>query len=398
MRGAAKALLPTLALMLALAVPATAGAAETTGNTTLVVSAGKAKALAKRGITLSGIRGASTEGRETRLQVSGGAIGDDGAHLSNDGALRLVAGEGRKRRVIRLTGLQTKLGPASFLSANLRGKRRVVFDLEPRKGGALSLDGLRGIASLHGARLVWRRATARAIGRRLGAAIPKGALGTVKVSAVGTATDTPKSGPLSTGGDELPLLARPSSAIDVTGATVTWHVRSSWINYVDTGAGTTAIEGAVSGAAVPEDDHPCLDDAGGNPEPRVYSYTFPFANGWYDRPSGTAALYTSGGTHFSFPGHGIDLVTRNPEIEINGGSSRAIFRLDGSGSTSYGNARAAILDLSLTEAPAESPPGTFTFVNEIKGRLTADGLSVFGGFYAPPDNHGFGCFSVSFTA
>ena len=396
MRGAAKALLSTLALTAALAAPASAGAAEATGNTTLVVSAGKAKVLAKRGIELSGVRGAATEGRETRLQVADGAIGDGAAQLANDGALRLVAGKGRARRVVRLTGLQTQLGPSSYLSANLRGKRRVVFDLEPRKDGTLSLDGLRGIASLHGARLVWRRATAKAIGKRLGATIPKGALGTVKVSAVGTATDTPKSGPLSS--TELPLLARPASAIDVTAATVTWHVRSSWINYVATGAGTTAIEGAVPGPATPEDAHPCLDDAGGDPEPRVYGYTFPFANGWYDRSSGTAALYTGGGTHFSFPGHGIDLITRNPEIEINGGMSRAIFRLDGSGSTDYGNARAAIIDLSPTAAPVEGPPGTFTFAKEIKSYLSADGLSVFGGFYAPPSNHGFGCFSVSFQA
>ncbi|HWM62541.1 MAG TPA: HtaA domain-containing protein [Solirubrobacterales bacterium] len=395
MSRATKALLSTLALTATLAVPATAGAAETTGNTTLVVSAGKAKALAKRGIVLRGIRGASTEGRETRLQVSGGAIGDGAAQLANDGALRLVAGEDRARRVVRLTGLQTQLGPSSYLSANLRGKRRALFDLEPRKGGTLSLDGLRGIASLHGARLVWRRATARTIGRRLGAAIPRGTLGTVRVSAVGTATDTPKSGPL--GSSELALLARPASAVEVTGATVTWHVRSSWINYVDTGAGTSAIEGAVPGAATPEDDHPCLDDAGGDPEPRVYSYTFPFANGWYDRPSGIGAIYAGGGTHFSFPGHGIDLVTRHPEIEINGGASRAIFRLNGGGSTDYGDARAALLDLSLTEAPVEGPAGTFTFANEIKGHLTADGLSVFGGFYAPPNNHGFGCFSVSFS-
>jgi hypothetical protein len=393
MRGAARALL-AVALATALAAPAPAAAAEATGNTTLVVSAAKARVLAERGITLSGVRGAVSEGRETRLQISGGTVGSDSAQLSHQGALRLVAGEGGSRRVVRLSGLQTQLDPSSTLSARLKGKRRVIFDLEA-KPGTLSFDGLRGIASLHSARLVWRGAAARLIGKRLGAAIPRGAPGTVRTSAATTATGTPTSGPISTA--ELPLMARPASAIDVSGATVTWHVRSSWINYVATGAGTSAIEGAAPGPAVPESSHPCLDDEGGDTEPRAYAFTFPFANGWYDAASGTAAIYTTGGTHFRFPGHGIDLITRNPEIEVNGGASRAIFRLDGAGSTSYGNARAAILDLGLPGAPVEGPAGTFTFTDEIKGHLSADGLSIFGGFYAPPNNHGFGCFSVSFS-
>lgn len=393
MRSAARALL-TVALATALAAPSSAGAAGATGNTTLVVSAAKARVLAERGISFGGARGAVSEGRETRLQISGGTVGSDSAQLSNDGALRLVAGKGRARRVVRLTGLQTQLGPSSTLSAKLQGKRRTIFDLRA-KPGTLSFDGLRGIASLQSARLVWRRAAVNAIGNRLGIDIPKGALGTVRASAVATATDTPVSGPIST--TELPLLARPASAVDVTGATVTWHVRSSWINYVATGAGTSAIEGAVPGPAVPESAHPCLDDAGGDTEPRVYAYTFPFANGWYDGASSTAAIFTGGATHFRFPGHGIDLITRSPEIEVNGGASRAIFRLDGAGSTAYGNARAAILDLSLPGAPIEGPAGTFTFADEVKGFLSADGLSVFGGFYAPPNNHGFGCFSVSFS-
>ena len=146
-----------------------------------------------------------------------------------------------------------------------------------------------------------------------------------------------------------------------------------------------------------ENDHPCLDDAGGDPDPRVYSYTFPFAGGWFDKPSGLAAIYTGGGTHFSFPGHGIDLITRNPEIELNGTSSRAIFRLAGGGSTGYPNTRASILDLKLTAPPVEGPAGTYSFASPVKSYLTADGLSVFGGFYAPPNNHGFGCFSLSFN-
>jgi len=391
--SAGSALLLALALLVLAAAPAAAGAAAT-GNTTLIVGAGKAKALQQRGIVFGGIRGALTEGREVRLQISGGSVGANGAELTNSGGLRLVAGEGRSRRVVRLTGLQTQLGAQSTLTGTLSGKSRVLFDLLP-KPGMLALDGLRGTAALNGARLRWRQSVARTISRRLGIELPKGAFGTVRVGAVATGTDTPVAGPISS--SEPPRLARPAGAVDVTAATVTWHVRSSWINYVDSGNGTTAVDGAIPAAPSLEKDHPCLDDAGDDTQPRVYSYTFPFTEGWYDRPTGVGAIYTSGGTHFSYAGHGIDLIARNPEIELNGSASRAIFKLSGGGSTAYRDTRASILDLSLAEAPVEGPAGTFAFAKPIKSYLTADGLSIFGGFYSPPTNHGFGCFSVSFA-
>lgn len=389
------ALLASL-LTLALLSAALAGAAETaaTGNTTLVVSAGKAKKLDKRGISFGGIQGALSDGRETRLQIVGGTVGATAAQLLHSGGLRLIAGEGRERRVVRLTGLQTVLGAESTLRGKLKGKERVLFELAP-KPGALALDGLRGTASLGGANLFWDKAVARAISRRLGVDLPKGRFGTVRSSAVARGVDTPVSGPIS---NEPPLLARPATAVNLTGATVTWWVRSSWINYVATGAGTSAIEGAVPGAAIAESGHPCLDDSGGETVPRVYDFSFPLVSGWYDPPTGIAAIYGSGGVHFSFPGHGIELTARNPEIELNGASSRAIFRLKGSGSTAYPDARAALLDLHPIGAPVEGPPGTFTYVaSSLRGSLTPDGLKVFGGFYSPPTNHGFGCFAVSFS-
>jgi Htaa len=394
MRVSAKSLLPALALTAVLTVPASAGAVEATGNTTLVVSAGKAKVLAKRGIRLAGIRGATTEGRETRLQVAGGTIGSDAASLNNEGALRFLAGNGRSRRVVKLTGLQTRLGPNPSLSGKLKGKGkpRVLFDLRAQPA-ALSLDGLRGTASLRNARLVWRRGGANVVGKRLGVRIPKGALGTLRASAVAaTGADTPVSGPIDT---EPPLLARPASAVDVTGATVTWHVRDSWIAYANSEVLPAALDGVAPGAKKPEADHVCPD----NPADRgefVFDFTFPFANGWYDPPSGTTALYTGGAVQYRYPSRGINLTTRNPEIEINGAASRVIVRLQGSESTSYPDSRTAMLNLNLTGAPVESPPGTFTYSNPIRSSLDPNGQSIFAGFYPPPNN-GFGCFSISFS-
>ena len=384
-------------LVLTSAPPANAGGAGPTGNTTLVITAAKARDLAKRSIVVEGVRGAETTGRQTRLQIDGGHIDAGAADLALEGALRFVAGEGGDRRVVRLGALRVKLGPNSTLSGRLgEGGRRVLFDLKLR-GNGLAIDASKGLARLHGTRLVWRGGIASVLSRRLSTRIPRGLLGKIRVSAatvsLGADAISPQAGPLD---DEPPLLPRPASAIDVTSASLTWHVRDSWIRYVNTEATPEALEGASAEPAIQESDHPCPDrPAGANPA-LVYSYSFPFSNGWYDPASGTAALYHGGGIRFTYPSRGIDLTTRNPEIEINGEDSRAIFRLRGAGQTPYPDRRAPLLDLATSGPPSESPPSSFGFPGPLRGKLTADGQNVFAGFYPPP-NDGFGCISVSFT-
>ncbi|HVY79071.1 MAG TPA: HtaA domain-containing protein [Solirubrobacterales bacterium] len=382
-----------LALSAALAAPAPAGAAGPTGNTTLTVTAAKARTLGKRGIALAGVRGADTVGRQTRLQIGGGEIEAGEAALTTQGALRFLAGKGRSRRAVRLSSLVVQLGQTSTLSGKLGGdKRRVLFDLRAPAGGLL-IDPAEGTAQLHRARLAWRRGTLRTLRRKLGAQVPGGILATMRVGAATVFDRTPQPGPLS---DEPPRLARPASAVDVTSASLTWHVRDSWIRYANTETAPETLEGASAGAPIAESSHPCPDRPASTDPTLVYSYSFPFAEGWYDGASGEAALYGLGGVRFKYLGHGIDLTTRNPEIEINGSASRAIFRLRGEGALAYPDKRAAILSLALTSAPAEGPAGTFTLGAPIRGSLTNDGQAVFAGFYPPPNN-GFGCFSVSFT-
>jgi Htaa protein len=396
MRRPTRSLLGVLGLVLVLAAPASARAAGPTGNTTLVIAAGKARLLAERRIAVEGVHGAETQGRETRLQISGGTIGADAADLTHEGALRLVAGEGRARRSVKLAALEVELGPRSKLSAKLNGgKRRTVFDLVSRPSG-LATDASKGIAQLHGARLVWRGTAARALSRHLGVRVPRGTLGRIRVSAATTALagpNSPRSGGL---GDEPPLLPRPASAVDVAGASLTWHVRDSWIRYVNTEVAPETLEGASAEAAIAENSHPCPDRPAGTNPTLVYSYDFPFSSGWYDPASGTAALYYRGGVRFTFPGHGIDLSARNPEIEVNGAASRAIFRMRGSAETPYPDQRAAMLSLATPGPPSEGPVSNFGFPAPVRGSLTGDGQAVFAGFYPPPNN-GFGCFDVSFT-
>jgi len=393
MRSASR-IAAVLALTVALAAPATAGAAGPTGNTTLVLGKAKAKLLDQRGISFGGVGGADTAGRETRLQISGGAIDTAGARFSHAGALRFLAGSGSDRRVVRLGAPRLELTPQRWvLSAKLDGKRRVVFDLGELKPGALAIDPQKGSLQLHGARVTWSRPAARAIGKRLGARLPRGVLGTLRASAATLKSEAEEQGPP---GNEPPLLARPASAIDVSGATLTWHVRDSWIRYSNSEVAPQAIEGASPGAAIPGGSHPCPDQPVEGAPTLVYSFSFPFANGWYDPPTGTTALYESGGIRFSYPSRGIDMTMRNPEIEINGAASRAILRLrSGAGP----DPRVAFLDLAASASPVESPAGTFTYAAPIRGALSPEGQAAFGSFgsiYSPPNN-GFGCFSISFT-
>ncbi len=392
MRSASK-LLATLALASALAAPATAGAAGPTGNTTLVLTKAKAKLLDQRGISFAGIGGADTTGRETRLQISGGTIDTAGARLSHSGALRITSGSGRSQRVVRLAALRLELTQRrSFLSAKLAGKRRVVFDLA-LKPGALAIDPGKGSLQVRKAELAWNRASRKTIAKRLGARLPRGPLGALRASA---ATLVSEADELGSPSSEPPLLARPASAIDVSGAALTWHVRDSWIRYSNSEVAPQAIEGATAQPAIPESSHPCPDRPAETAPTLVYSYSFPFVNGWYDPPTDTTALYQSGGIRFSYPSRGIDLTMRNPEIEINGAASRVILRLrHGSGP----DPRVPFLSLAVGAPLVESPAGTFTYAAPVRGAITAEGRAAFGSFgsiYTPP-NDGFGCFAISFT-
>ena len=173
---------------------------------------------------------------------------------------------------------------------------------------------------------------------------------------------------------------------------VTWYPRDSWVRYVYSGEGMSFVGGASGVSSL---ESPCPD----KPAPESHPYTIDFAAkpSWYDPVSGSAGLYGGGSVNFKFSGHGIDLTASDPEIEIAGSASRAIFRMAGSANTPYPNQRVALLGLDTSGQPTISGGGkTFTY-SLMRGRLTDDGVNVFAGFYTPPDNNQFGCVSVSFT-
>lgn len=207
--------------------------------------------------------------------------------------------------------------------------------------------------------------------------------------------NNPSSGPLS---NEPPLLARPATAVDVSVARISWYPRDSWVRYVSSGGAAgdgILFSGGASGVNSTASECPDRPSSGDAQLP--YQVDFAPRASWYDPVSGSAGIYGAGAVSFRWQGHGIDLTAADPEVEINGAASRAIFRFQGSGSTPFPNQRAALLSLDPNGQPTVSGDGkTFTY-NLVRGTLTADGVNVFAGFYTPPDNDEFGCVSVSFT-
>ena len=382
---------PTLllaALIASLALPAGALAAE--GSTSIDLGGPALSKLRSQGVKLVAKRPAKLARGTLTLPVRQGVVGSV-AYLNHGGSLSLRKG----KKVVKLTRLQSLLGTKSHLNATLGDRRLKLLEIS---GTTPSLNASVGSASARNVKVTLTATAARAIkkGLKLKRA-PSGRFGRATVDALVDGTGTspgggdgpgpgggdgpPSSGPIT---DEPPVLARPATAVNITSATVVWHVRDSWIRYVSTEEDVQAIEGATPGAPVAGDQHPCADAPNAAAPPLVYSYTLPFASGWHDAASGQAAIYTSGGAHFSYPGHGIDLKARNLEIELTGATARVIARFAGSGSSNPGDKRAVLVNLAAPVA------GLY------KGSIPSGGSeSVFGGFYTP--GAGFGCVSVSYS-
>ncbi len=197
---------------------------------------------------------------------------------------------------------------------------------------------------------------------------------------------------------EPPVLSRPSTAVTVSGVQLTWMPRDSWVRYVSSAIG--AGDGVVPGAGatgVQSTASPCPDRPSSADVPLTYAVNFPAKESWYDPLTGQAGIYGTGDVAFRWAAHSINLTASEPELEINGASSRAVFRFSGSGGTPYPNQRVALETLETSGRPTISPDGKTLTYNLMRGRLTADGEKVFAGFYPAPSDNEFGCLSATFT-
>jgi len=378
-----------------------AQAAQSGGVAVLQVGGPAAKALKRADVRFAPRRA------QLSLPVTRSTVGT-AASVRLRGSLTLRKDERRAA----LRGLRLTLKPRSArLTATLSGRRLTLAAGRPR-AARLTLDRGTGRVTLSATTLRIAKPAARRLARRLALdRPPRGRLARLSVGIPGStgsgggapggipsgpgAPSGPGPGP---GGDGLPRLARPDTAVPITSSAITWHVRDSFIQYMNTGEGATARDGATA-------DPP--REGCGNSTPFVYDFHFPFTEGWYDPPSGKAALYHSGGVNFSFEAHGIDITASAPEIEINGADSRAIFRIKDADADKRGVLanmkpigtpfpKQCAADPGPTGAANPQTAGSTRTYERMRGEVPegAD-ESVFAGFYLPGDD--FGWFSVTFA-
>jgi len=368
------------ASLAAVAPPAGAAAATAEGTTALTLTGPAGRRLNAAGVRLDAAAPGAAFGPRVALPVKDGRVGTTGLALGHSGdiVLRLPRRAGRPARSITLREVEVQLGSGVWVTARIGGRRRAF--LRSARGVRPTVDRRNGRARLTGGRVVLALPAAVAIRRALGLrAVGLGSLGTLTIDA----TIAPDTSP-----DRAP--ERPPGAVDVTAATLDWHVRDSFIRYIAAGEGTSVDDGArATGRSVRP----------GTSEPLDYDYALPFTDGWFDPASGLAVLRFRGGVRFRYTAHGIDLRTGESELELaaDGQRSRATFAISGSGATDYSGSRDTLIDLapSLAASSTTSADGRTRTLTAIPGSVPAAGASVFGGFYAPGDP--FGWMSVTFT-
>lgn len=384
------------------AIAASAPAAPAaSGRAVLELNGPAAKTLRASGVRIGPAGAAEGGSRRVRLPIRAGLVGSSTTVLRFGGGLSL--GKGKQR--LHLGGLRLTLGRRASLAGKLGGESLPLFRV--LKGGRRELDPAHGSVRLSGLRLGLRRSAAKKIAERLGLEqLPLGTFGVLAATEAGLMPGNPApagSTPGTTTGCPLPGTAgpapeqpllkpvRPPAAIDITGASISWNVRDSFIRYVNTGEGTSVFDGATAGAP---------EVRPGSSAALTYSFGFPFASGWHDPGANPtdpaddrAAVYFSGGVRFLYSAHGIDLRTSAPELEIDGGDSRAIFMVAEGAEPPE---RQVIVNLDLTRAAAVSTSGATVTYERVPGAIPAGtASSVFAGFYAPGTD--FGCFTVSYS-
>jgi hypothetical protein len=402
-------------MMMTLLAPAGASAATGDGTTALTLRGAAATTLSARGVTVSAVAPAKAKGKTITLPVRTATVGT-AATLGHAGGLRLRA----HGRSLTLSAPSLRLGASgSRLTAKLGKATTTILTVDAAKR---RVNATSGSVALKGATVRLTAAGARAIERALQVTrLAPGVLGTLTVDArratapsggagAGTGTTPTTGGGTTTtpgtggGGTTTPggggagttptppvdlggpaPLARPATAVDVSAGSITWHVRDSFIQYINTGEGTAVSGGAT---ADPASVQP------GSSVPLVYQFHFPLKAGWYDPVSKTTRLTYTGTVTFSYKQHGIKLTARDPEIEIDGAGSRAVFVTANAGEAEK---RGILVKLDPSGAAAITDAGTAHTWEQVPGAIPADaGESVFAGFYAANDP--FGWITVAATA
>jgi len=411
-----------VAAALAAVVPASAQAAAS-GTSVLTFKGTAASSLSAAGVKASAVSPATAKGKAITFPVKTATVGG-AATLGHSGSIRFKKGS----RTLTLKTPALRLGATgSRLTAKVDGRTATILTVDAAKR---SLNATNGTVSLKGAAVKLTAAGAAAIKKALKLkSLKSGTLGTLTVDATtgaitgtggtggsgstgsgstgsgstgggttgggtpgggtpGTPADDPKSctkGPVVVPAGGPTALTAPVTSVPVISASITWHVRDSFIQYINTGEGTAVANGAT---ADPKQVQP------GSSASLVYQFHFPFKDGWYDPVSDTTRLTFTGTVLFCYFDHGIKLTASNPEVEINGNSaSRGIFITD---NIDVAPKRGVLVNLDLAnKQSATNTPPTHAW-NQVPGKIPANtGDSTFAGYYAAGDPFGWITVSAS---
>jgi hypothetical protein len=287
------------------------------------------------------------------------------------------------RRVV-LSELQVTVGTRSSLSAVVGGTRRTIATIAAGRN-------LRDVEAtgtyVTEAPFSLTSSTVKLLRSALEAPeIQGGRLGTIDLQASTTpttsTTDIPGApsvptitGPPTPGG--ATLSPRPASAVAITGGTVTWAPRASWLGY---------LQGGGAGAGATGQDGATFDGA---------AYALPIRSGWYDAATGTASVTTAGTTRFVYPGHAIDMAFSGWTYELAGSTPKAVAKVTAANgdAKAVGTTQPVELIKSAGARPTVSPNGRTVSWSPIPLTLSAEGVPLYRAYLYDSDQG-----SVAITA
>jgi hypothetical protein len=352
--------------------PKPPAAEEYDGEATLIQARGLRRTLSARGVRQGLVRPANQFTGRPTFPLAGASINSKVSRVALRGGIRL---RGRGGRVVVLNRLEAVIGAGSarFVRARVGGRQMRLFVL---RGGRLQRNAASGRLFLRSADARLTGASSKLIRNRLGLrrlrALRTGAVwGRMDVFA--QRNDKVADDPVAETPVEPPLKVRPVGASDIVAASIKWRVRESFIRYVNVGAGTSVSDGATG-------DPP---ETIGNAAPLVYSFNFPFAEGWVDSPDDSLVVRGSGKVGFRYCDNTINFTVSDPEIEIRDDQvSRLIFRVNGTDGTAFPNSRAVMVKLVPSLGQKQASGNTTTYTG-LPGYVPAEATGIFADFYPP---------------
>lgn len=341
-------LLGALTILAALGAPAAAQAAVADA-----FSLGPAAtSLRAQGVRLVAIPPAAITGPAWTLPVQRRSSGV----IVHSGGLLL---RGRRGRTLAVTGVRTPAAGAGNVSAIVAGRRITIARVAA--SGRVTLSA--AFTTVLRRRLALRSKLSAALG-----VLRRAPVVSTPTPATPASPSTPGPGTTTT----PPATPPTDTARTVTAATLTWHVRDSFVDYLASGQGTSALDGAV---AQPPSGSPAL----------VREYLLPLRDGWYDPATGKAAVRFSGGVRFAYAAHGLEIEARDLEIEMAPGASRVFAQFSGAAVQNPGRGPL----VNLTWAAPDTGDATANWT-KLPGTIPAGAdTSVFAGFYFPGDDFGW---------